>query len=156
MGIMDLTDDALIREILAVTRTIALVGASPDPSRDSNSVMRFLIDRGYEVYPVNPLAGVPEIHGRPVYASLEQLPMAVDLVDVFRRSDAAGAVCDEAIAIGAKAVWMQLGVIDESGARRARDAGLKVIMDRCVRIEIRRLGISGPSASPSDDTRDAR
>jgi predicted CoA-binding protein len=148
MGIMDQTDDALIAEVLAATRTIALVGASPDPSRDSNSVMRFLIDHGYEVYPVNPLAGVPEIHGRPVYESLEQLPVAIDLVDVFRRSDAAGAVCNEAIAAGAKAVWMQLGVINEAGAERARAAGLKVIMDRCVRIEVRRLGISGPAASP--------
>jgi predicted CoA-binding protein len=153
---MDQTADALIKEVLAATRTIAVVGASPDPSRDSNSVMRFLIDHGYEVYPVNPLAGVPEIHGRPVYASLEQLPVAIDLVDVFRRSDAAGDVCDEAIAAGAKAVWMQLGVVNEAAAERARAAGLKVVMDRCVRIEVRRLGISGPATSPPDDIRDAR
>ena len=124
---MDETDD-LIREILTTSRTIAVVGASPNPDRDSYGVMGFLMQRGYEVFPVNPAAGVPDILGRKVYDSLSDISVPIDIVDVFRRSDAAGAVCDEAIAIRAKAVWMQLGVINEAGAERARQEGLKVII----------------------------
>jgi predicted CoA-binding protein len=135
------TEDERIREILTTVRTIALVGASADPSRDSNDVMRFLLDRGYDVYPVNPAAGVDQIHGRPVYASLAEVPVPIDMVDVFRRSEAAGAVCDEAIDVGAKVVWMQLDVINEEGKQRAEAAGLKVVMDRCPMIETRRLSI---------------
>jgi predicted CoA-binding protein len=142
--------DALITGVLTTTRTIAVVGASPDPTRDSHNIMRFLIEQGYEVYPVNPVAGVPTVLGREVYDSLTSLPVHIDLVDVFRRSEAAGAVCDEAIAIGARAIWMQLGVINEAGAERARNAGLKVIMDRCPRIEMRRLALSGPGSRISD------
>ena len=137
--------DDLIREILTTARRIALIGASANPERDSYDVMRFLIERGYEVFPVNPAAGVDEILDRKVYASLGDVPQPVDMVDVFRRSDAAGEVCDEAIAAKAKAVWMQLGVINEAGAERARKAGLKVIMNRCPKIEMPRLGISGPA-----------
>jgi predicted CoA-binding protein len=136
--------DDLIRDVLTSSRTIAVVGASPRPERDSNSVMGFLINRGYEVFPVNPQAGTEEIHGRKVYERLADLPKSIDIVDVFRRSEAAGEVCDEAIAMGAKTVWMQLGVINEAGAERARQAGLNVIMDHCIRIEMRRLGIPGP------------
>ena len=136
-----LSEDERIREILTSVRTIAVVGASADPSRASNDVMRFLMDRGYEVFPVNPAAGADEIAGRKVYASLADVPVPVDMVDVFRRSELAGGVCDEAITIGAKVVWMQLDVINEEGKQRAEAAGLQVVMDRCPKIEIRRLGI---------------
>jgi uncharacterized protein len=142
---MQENQDDLIREILTTSRRIAVIGASANPERDSYDVMRFLIQRGYEVFPVNPAAGVDEILDRKVYASLGDVPEAVDIVDVFRRSDAAGEACDEAIAAKAKAVWMQLGVINEEGAERARRAGLKVIMNRCPKIEMPRLGISGPA-----------
>jgi predicted CoA-binding protein len=138
---MDPTEDHTMREVLTSAHTIAVVGASPNSDRDSNSVMRFLIEHGYEVFPVNPLAGVLEIHGCKVYEALDSLPRHIDIVDVFRRSDAAGAVCDEAVAIKAGTVWMQLGVINEPGAERARRSGLHVVMDRCIRVEIRRLGI---------------
>ena len=138
-------EDDLIRDLLTSSRTIALVGASPNPDRDSHRIMRLLLGRGYEVFPVNPSAGTDEILGRKVYAKLADVPAPIDMVDVFRRSEAAGEVCDEAIAAGAKSVWMQLHVINEAGARRARQAGLKVIMDRCPAIEIPRLNIPKPS-----------
>ena len=125
-------EDDLIRDILTSVRTIALVGASARPDRDSNDVMRFLLDHGYEVIPVNPSAGADDIYGRKVYASLAEVPVEIDMVDVFRRSEAAGAVCDEAIAAGAKVVWMQEGVQHEEAARRAREAGLEVVQDRCI------------------------
>ena len=134
-------EDELIRDILTSVRTIALVGASADPSRASNDVMAFLLNHGYDVYPVNPAAGVEEILGRKVYASLADVPQPIDMVDVFRRSEAAGEVCDEAIEAKAGVVWMQLGVINEAGKQRAEAAGLKVVMDHCPKIEIRRLGL---------------
>jgi predicted CoA-binding protein len=142
-------EDALIRDLLTHSKTIAVVGASPRPDRDSHGVMHFLMQRGYDVYPVNPSAGAEEILGRKVYAGLADVPVPIDIVDVFRRSEAAGEVCDEAIAAHAKAVWMQLGVINEEGAERARQAGLKVVMNRCPRIEMPRLGIAGPSQAPT-------
>ena len=134
-------NDEVIRDILTTVRTIALVGASANPDRDSNDVMAFLMQRGYDVYPVNPAAGTDEILGRTVYSSLAEVPVPIDMVDVFRRSEAAGPICDEAIEAGARVVWMQLGVINEEGARRAEAAGLTVIMDRCPKIETRRLDI---------------
>ena len=137
-------EDDLIRDILTNSKTIAMIGASQNPDRDSFRVLGFLLDHGYEVYPINPTAAGEEIFGRKVYASLADLPGPVDIVDVFRRSEAAGEACDEAIAANAKAVWMQIGVINEEGAERARKAGLKVVMDRCPSVEIPRLGISGP------------
>jgi len=133
--------DAVIRRVLSNARSIALVGASERPERDSHRVMRFLQQRGYRVIPVNPACTGQEILGEAVRASLRELDAPVDLVDVFRRSEAAGEVVDEAIAIGARAVWLQLGVIDEAAAARARAAGLDVVMDRCPAIEIPRLGL---------------
>ncbi len=123
-----------IRWALQETSTWAVVGCSPDPSRDSHRIAALLQRRGFRVIPVNP--GVPEVLGERCYASLEEVPEPVDVVDVFRRSSLAGTHVDEAIAIGARAVWLQLGVIDEAAAARARDAGLRVVMDRCPAIEL--------------------
>ena len=128
-----------VREVLTTTRTWALVGCSPDPARDSHRIARVLQQHGFRVIPVNPRA--VEILGERCYASVTEIPAAevVEVVDVFRRSDLAGAHVDEAIAIGARAVWLQLGVIDEAAAARALDAGLRVVMDRCPAIELPRL-----------------
>jgi hypothetical protein len=133
--------DETIRRVLAGTHTIALVGASPRPERDSHRVMHFLQQHGYRVIPVNPACAGQEILGERVRASLREIDEPVDLVDVFRRSEVAGETVDEAIATGARAVWLQLGVIDEAAAQRARQAGLDVVMDRCPAIEIPRLGL---------------
>jgi predicted CoA-binding protein len=140
---MPLTTDAEIRTLLEEVRTIALVGASDRPTRPSNGVMATLQGHGYRVIPVNPQITGMHIHGEFVFRDLEQLGDPIDMVDIFRRSSEAGAVVDQAIAIGAKAVWLQLGVIDEAAAARAEAAGLKVVMDRCPAIEIPRLGV-GP------------
>jgi predicted CoA-binding protein len=129
--------DATIREILAHRRTIAVVGCSPDPARDSHEIAGLLIERGHDVIPVNPAA--TEILGRRCYASLHEVGRPIEMVDIFRRSDQAGVVVDEAIAIGARIVWLQLDVIDEAAALRAQRAGLTVVMDRCPAIEYRRL-----------------
>jgi uncharacterized protein len=137
--------ETTIRRVLGRARTIALVGASERPERDSHHVMQFLQQRGYRVIPVNPACAGREILGETVRAGLREIAEPVDLVDVFRRSEAAGEVVDEAIAIGARAVWLQLGVIDEAAAARARAAGLDVVMDRCPAIEMPRLAISGPA-----------
>jgi predicted CoA-binding protein len=124
-----------VAAILALPRW-AIVGCSPDPGRPSHGVARFLLDRGYDVVPVNPNA--PEVLGRTCHVSLRDVPEPVDVVDVFRRSEHAGRHVDEAIALGARAVWLQLGVIDHAAAARARGAGLLVAMDRCPAIELRR------------------
>jgi hypothetical protein len=126
--------DDTIRHVLTAYRTWAVVGASPDPFRDSHSIAQLLEGRGYEVVRINPKW--PDAYPTVEAAAAEH---EIDVVDVFRRSDQAGAHVDEAIAIGAKAVWLQLGVIDEAAAQRARDAGLDVVMDRCPRRELPRL-----------------
>ena len=118
-----------INQILAECRTIAVVGLSSNPGRASNGVAGYMRRQGYTVIPVNP--NESEVLGEKSYATLADVPVKVDLVDIFRRSDAAGQIVDEAIQIGAKAVWLQEGVIDRAAAERARDAGLLVVMDRC-------------------------
>jgi predicted CoA-binding protein len=133
-------DDSEIRDILTSVKTIALVGWSPKPDRPSHSVAAFLKRRGYRVIPVNPGQAGQEALGERVVASIAEAG-PVDMVDIFRRSEEAGAVVDQAIAAGAKVVWMQLDVIDEAAADRARAAGLRVVMDRCPAIEIPRLGL---------------
>ena len=133
--------EADIENILKTSKVIALVGASANPKRDSHAVMRFLQSKGYRVIPVNPGLAGQTLNGETVYATLGDIPGKIDMVDVFRNSDAAGAGADEAIEVGAKYIWMQLGVIDEAAAARARAAGLGVVMDRCPKIEIPRLGL---------------
>lgn len=134
-----LTSDEDIAELLTNARTIAMVGASDRPDRPSNGVMRFLQDHGYRVFPVNPQITGEHVHGEYVWRELSQIGIAIDIVDIFRRPQAAGEAVDEAIRIGAKAVWMQIGVINPEAAKRAEAAGLKVVMDRCPKIEIARL-----------------
>jgi uncharacterized protein len=134
-----MTDDE-IRDILLTTRRIAVVGASDRPDRPSFGVARFLVDRGYAVTPVNPGIAGRMLHGVPV---AEQLDAAapLDMVDVFRRSQDAGAVVDAAIRLGARSVWLQLGVTDDAAGERSRAAGLRFVQDRCPVIEWRRLGL---------------
>ena len=138
---MPLTEDADIAALLSNTRTIALVGASDRPDRPSYRVMKFLQDHGYRVLPVNPQITGEHVHGEYVWRELAQIGEPIDLVDIFRRPQAAGEAVDEAIAVGAKAVWMQLEVVNEEAAARAEAVGLKVVMDRCPAIEIPRLGL---------------
>ncbi len=139
---MPLTEDAEIKALLEGARTIALVGASDRSDRPSYGVMATLQRHGYRVIPVNPQITGEHVHGEFVFRDLDQLGDPIDIVDIFRRSDAAGEIVDQAIAIGAKAVWMQLGVIDQRAAARAEAAGLQVVMDRCPAIDIPRLGVA--------------
>ena len=143
---MPLTRAEDIVELLRSVRTIALVGASDRPDRPSYGVMKFLQDHGYRVIPVNPTITGEHVHGEYVWRELSQIGEPIDMVDIFRRPIAAGEAVDEAIAIGAKAVWLQIGVINEAAAERAEAAGLKVVMDRCPKIEIMRHGLEPVSA----------
>lgn len=119
-----------IKTLLSTARTIAVVGLSSDPFRPSHGVAQYMKDRGYRIVPVNPKE--PKVLGEQAYARLEDIPEPVDIVDVFRRSEFVPEVVDAAIAIGAKAVWMQEGVVHEAAAAKARAAGLQVVMDRCI------------------------
>ena len=136
----DQPSDAMLREILSTPRRIALVGASAKPWRDSHHVMAFLLRHGHDVTPVNPHLAGQAIHARPVVPDLAAAA-PLDMVDVFRASRHVGGVVDDAIRLGAAIVWLQLGVIDQDAAQRARAAGLIVVMDRCPVIEARRLGL---------------
>ena len=131
-----------IASILTSTRTIALVGASDKPDRPSYRVMKYLLEQGYHVIPVSPKVACTKKKKKKGYATLADVPEKVDMVDVFRNSEAAWGVAQEAVAIGAKTLWLQLGVINEQAAVLARDAGLNVVMDRCPAIEIPRLGLA--------------
>ena len=139
---MPLTTDAEIADLLTYTRTIAMVGASDRASRPSHGVMKYLQLHGYRVLPVNPQLAGGSIHGEHVRASLAEIDEPIDMVDIFRNSAAAGEAVDEAIAVGAKSVWMQLGVVNHEAAARAEAAGLKVVMDLCPKIEIARLNVA--------------
>jgi predicted CoA-binding protein len=132
-------DDSLIKSILRSTKTIAMVGASGNDMRPSYFAMMYLLAKGYVVHPINPGMAGKKILGQSVYGSLKEVPAPVDMVDIFRTSDAAPEIVREALAekdrLGLKTIWMQLGVINEQAAQMARDAGLTVIMDRCPKIE---------------------
>lgn len=140
--------DEDLAALLGRVRVFAVIGASPKPDRPVYGVMERLIAKGYDVVPVNPGQAGSEILGRTVYARLADVPAPVDVVDIFRSSDAALGVVEEAIAqkerLGLKAVWMQIGVINEEAARAASEAGLTVVMDRCPKIELGRLRVTRP------------
>ncbi|PAL22422.1 CoA-binding protein [Sphingopyxis sp. GW247-27LB] len=138
---MAINDEGDIRELLGRPRRIAVVGASPNPARASNEVLGFLVRQGHDVIAVNPGHAGKTIHGAPVVATLADVEPPAEIVDIFRNSAEAGRAVDDAIVHGAKAVWMQIGVIDEAAAKRAADAGLIVVMDRCPMVEIPRLGL---------------
>jgi uncharacterized protein len=137
MSTFENPSDVTIREILATPRTIAVVGCSPDPDRDSYRIAALLKAKGHKVIPVNP--SCREILGERCFANVRDIPEPVEMVDVFRRPQFVDQIADEAIAVGAKVLWLQLEVINEPAARKAQDAGLTVVMDRCPAIEYRRL-----------------
>lgn len=143
---MPLTRDEDIADLLKETRTIAMLGASDNPARASFGVMHYLQERGYRVLPVNPRITGEHIHGEYVWRELSQIGVPIDMVDMFVNSSRVGPLVDQAILAGAKSIWMQLGVVDEKAAARAEAAGLKVVMDRCPKIEIPRLGVARVAA----------
>ena len=137
MSVFENPSDMTIREILATPCTVAVVGCSPDPDRDSHRIAALLKAKGHRVIPVNP--SCQEILGERCFASVRDIPEPVEMVDVFRRPEFVDQIADEAIAVGAKILWLQLGVINEPAAGKTQDAGLTVVMDRCPAIEYRRL-----------------
>ena len=137
-----LNEPEQLRQLLQAAKTVAVVGLSSDPRRPSHGVASVLMQYGYEIYPVNPQE--QNVHGRPAVPELARVPVKIDIVDLFRRSSEVGPHVDEAIAIGAKAVWMQDGVIDEAAALRAHRAGLAVVMDRCMARDLFRYFGSPP------------
>lgn len=136
---MPITHDQTLRDILSRARVIAVVGHSDRPERTSYQIGRLLKRLGYTVYPVNPM--VAAIDGDPCYPSLDDVPEPIDIVDVFRRSEYLMGVVEDAIRVGAKVVWTQLGVVDAAAAQRAEAAGLQMVMDRCIKVEYYRLGV---------------
>ena len=138
---MPLRADEDVADLLRSAKVIAMVGASDRPDRASHGVMRFLQSRGYKVIPVNPTLAGQTVHGEPVLATLQEINGPIDIVDIFRNGSAAGQVIDDAIEVGAKAVWTQLGVYNDEAVARAEAAGLKAVVDRCPKIEIPRLGL---------------
>lgn len=145
---VDGLQDSDIRNIFERVRVIALVGASNNPERPSNYVGAFLQGKGYKVIPVNPGLAGQEVNGEKVYASLADIPETIDMVDIFRAADAVPGVVDEALALDPRptVIWMQMGIIHEEAAAKARAAGLTVVMDRCPKVEIPRLRIEGVTA----------
>jgi len=139
---MPLTSDAEIDELLRGAKTIAVVGASDRPDRASYGVMKFAQDRGYRTIPVNPRITGEHVHGEYVWRELAQIGEPIDIVEIFRKSEDVGPIVDEAIAAGAKAVWMQLGIRNAEAAAKAEAAGLKVVEDKCLKIELARSGIT--------------
>lgn len=135
----DRYDDSYLRSVLRGVRTIAMVGASTNPVRPSYFVFKYLLGKGYRMIPVNPGSAGEDLLGQRIQPDLAAIAEPVDMVDIFRKSEAAGAITDEAIRIGAKVVWMQIGVRDDAAAARAEAAGLKVVMNRCPKIEFGRL-----------------
>jgi predicted CoA-binding protein len=134
-----LTGDADLRHLLENTKTIALVGASPKPNRASHGVMALLQQAGYRVIPVNPVAAGTTILGETVYGTLAEIGEPIDMVDVFRRAEDTPPVAEEAVAVGAKFLWLQLGIASDEAAGIATKGGLDVVMDRCTAIEVERL-----------------
>ena len=128
--------DAYIQDILSSVKTIAMVGASPDKTKFSYGVLRVLHETGYDMIPINPRPGLEDIRGMKVYPDLSSVDRPIDMVEVFRKSDDLYGIAEQAIAIGAKVLWGQIGVINHDAARLAEDAGLKVVMDRCPKIEL--------------------
>jgi len=126
-------EDEEIKAILANSKTVAVVGLSPKPDRDSYRVAKYLMEHGYQIVPVHPKEA--EILGQKAYASLKDIPFPVDVVDIFRKIEAIPAIVEEAIAMGAKVVWMQLGLAENQSAQKAREAGLKVVMNKCMKME---------------------
>ena len=142
------SNDTDLRHIISRTKTIALIGASANPARASHGVMNRLLEQGFIVHPINPGLADQELLGQTVFACLADVPGPVDCVQIFRNSEVAGAVVDEALneqnRLNLQTIWMQLGIANEDAASRTKDAGLEVVMDRCLKIEIERLGL-GPA-----------